>query len=249
VIAGALLILGVAGLGAALRRRNPVFAFGVAWAAIALLPVSNLLVATGQVLAERTMMLPSVGALLILGALAPSVWGMLAREGARARPLVAAATAALLVAGALSSAGRQRAWESDDVVWTRMVEDAPASYWAHWVYGDWLFTHGRPAEGERHMRLALVLYPDNPYITLILAQRYQDNGFCVPAVYKYQRVLQLRPEWWAARLQMADCLLTLGHRAWASSLIERGLALGPGAAELEGFRNERLGTAERSGIH
>jgi hypothetical protein len=112
------------------------------------------------------------------------------------------------------------------------------------VYGDWLFTHGRPAEGERHMRFALVLYPDNPYITLILAQRYQDNGFCVPAVYKYQRVLQLRPSWWAARLQMADCLLTLGHPAWASRLIEEGIELGQGAAELEGFRNERLIPAE-----
>jgi hypothetical protein len=249
VIAGALLILGVLGLGAALRRRNPAFAFGVAWLAVALLPVSNLLVATGQVLAERTMMLPSVGAMLMLGALAVRAWGGLDQRRPPARLLVATGLAALLAAGSLFSALRQRAWESDEVVWARMVEDAPSSYWAHWVYGDWLFTHGRPAEGERHMRLALVLYPDNPYITLILAQRYQDNGFCVPAMYRYQRVLQLRPGWWAARLQMADCLLRLGHRAWASGLIERGIELGPGAVELEGFRNERLGRAEDSRIH
>ena len=246
VVAGLLIVGGLLGLSWAVRRRNPPLAFGMAWTAIALLPASNLLVATGQVLAERTMMLPSVGALLAVGALAPAAWAAIGPRSRAAASLALGAIAVLLVAGTLLSARRQRAWLSDEVVWTRMVEDAPASYWAHWVYGDWLFTHGRPAEGERHMRLALVLYPDNPYITLILAQRYQDNGFCVPAVYKYQRVLHLRPRWWAARLQMADCLLALGHSAWASRLIEAGLELGQGAAELEGFRNERLIPAPRS---
>jgi len=246
VLAGVLIVGGLLGIGWAVRRRNPPLAFGVAWCAIALLPVSNLLVATGQVLAERTMMLPSVGALIAVGALAPAAWAAIGWRGRAAIPLGAAVVALPLVAGTLGSADRQLAWRSDEVVWEHMVEDAPSSYWAHWVYGDWLFTHGRPAEGERQMRLALVLYPDNPYITLILAQRYQDNGFCVPAVYRYQRVLQLRPAWWAARLQMADCLLTLGHRAWASRLIEEGIEFGQGAVELEGFRNQRLSPAETS---
>ena len=245
VVAGVLIVGGLLGIGVALRRRNPAFAFGAAWTAIALLPTSNLLVATGQVLAERTMMLPSVGALLAVGALAPAAWAAIASRGRAAIALAGTATALLLAAGTLRSAGRQQAWLSDEVVWNQMVEDAPASYWAHWVYGDWLFTHGRPGEGERHMRFALVLYPDNPYITLILAQRYQDNGFCVPAVNKYHRVLQLRPGWWAARLQMADCLLALGHPAWASRLIDEGIELGQGATELEGFRYERLRPAER----
>ena len=246
VVAGVLIVGGLLGLGLALRRRNPPIAFGVAWTAIALLPASNLLVATGQVLAERTMMLPSVGALVAVGAIVPAAWAAISSRGRGGIALAAIAVALLLGAGTLRSAGRQQAWLSDEVVWNQMVADAPASYWAHWVYGDWLFTHGRPAEGERHMRFALVLYPDNPYITLILAQRYQDNGFCVPAVYKYYRVIQLRPGWWAARLQMADCLLTLGHPAWASRLIDQGIELGQGATELEGFRNERLSPAPRS---
>ena len=246
VVAGALLIGGLLGLALALRRRNTVFGFGLAWLVLALLPASNLLVATGQVLSERTMMLPSIGAILSLGALVPDAWIRLSRGRTDARRPVAVMLALLLVAGALRSAQRQLAWQSDEVVWARMVEDAPASYWAHWVYGDWLFTHGRPGEGERHMRLALVLYPDNPYITLILAQRYQDNGFCLPALYRYHRVLELRPGWWAARLQMADCLLTLHHPAWASSLIQQGIDLGQGTAELEGFQQERLAPAKSS---
>jgi hypothetical protein len=246
VVAGALLIGGLLGLALALRRRNPLFAFGSCWLGIALLPASNLLVVTGQVLSERTMLLPSIGAMLLIGALAHAAWAGLGRRGPGAQRLVAVCLLALLLAGAMRSAMRQMAWRSDEVVWARMVEDAPGSYWAHWVYGDWLFTHGRPAEGERHMRLALVLYPDNPYITLILAQRYQDNGFCLPALYRYHRVLQLRPGWWAARVQMADCLLTLRHPSWAASLIQQGIDLGQGRAELEGFQQERLAPAKSS---
>ena len=49
------------------RRRAPVAAFGVVWVLVALLPVSNLLLPTGVLLAERTLFLPSVGAMLAVG--------------------------------------------------------------------------------------------------------------------------------------------------------------------------------------
>ena len=45
---------------------------------MALLPVSNLLVPTGIMLAERTLMLPSVGLMLAVGATLESVRGRLA---------------------------------------------------------------------------------------------------------------------------------------------------------------------------
>ncbi|HWZ57371.1 MAG TPA: hypothetical protein VNW46_00240, partial [Gemmatimonadaceae bacterium] len=43
------------------RRRWPVPVFGALWAAIALVPVSNLVVPSGVLLAERSLFLPSVG--------------------------------------------------------------------------------------------------------------------------------------------------------------------------------------------
>jgi hypothetical protein len=47
-------------------RRAPVAAFGLAWFGIAISPVSNILFASGVVLAERTLYLPSVGAALMV---------------------------------------------------------------------------------------------------------------------------------------------------------------------------------------
>ena len=67
---GLIVLLSILGIGVALRRRQPVISFGAAVTCITLLPSSNFLLPAGIVLAERTLLLPSVGAMLIVGAAA-----------------------------------------------------------------------------------------------------------------------------------------------------------------------------------
>src|SRR5207249_10906236 len=55
-------------LGRAWRRRRRVEALGLAWIAIAYLPVANLLFPSGVLVAERTFHVPSIGLALALGA-------------------------------------------------------------------------------------------------------------------------------------------------------------------------------------
>jgi hypothetical protein len=227
---GALLLGAGLALGALVRRRRPVVAFGVGWIAIALLPVSNLLVTSGQVLAERTMMLPSVGAVLVVGALA-AAWMATGAVTAQARKLVGALAGIVVLAGGLRSAQRQPVWASDESLMSQTVLDAPRSHWAQWIYGDWLFVHGKPAEGERHMRLAVQLYPGNPYILRILGGRYQDNGLCQAAVPLFQHALELRPGWWEVQLRLAACYQSLGQPEAADQIVAACLI--PGGAQLQ----------------
>lgn len=63
-VLGALLALWIA----AVRRRSPL-AFWGAWIAIALLPVSNVAIPIGTIMAERVLYLPSAGACVLLAAL------------------------------------------------------------------------------------------------------------------------------------------------------------------------------------
>ena len=67
---GLIVLLSILGIGIAVRRRQPVISFGIALTCITLLPSSNFLLPAGIVLAERTLFLPSVGAMLIVGAAA-----------------------------------------------------------------------------------------------------------------------------------------------------------------------------------
>jgi hypothetical protein len=67
------------------RSRAPALSFGLAWMATGLLPVSNVLVPTGILVAERNLYLPSIGFLLALGAA-----GVMLREARAGRPAASA---------------------------------------------------------------------------------------------------------------------------------------------------------------
>ena len=95
------------------RRRAPVVCVGLAWCAVGLFPVSNV-VPTGIVLAERTLFLPSIGFLIAATAAGQEV----ARRwpGATTRRILIIACSVLAVLGVARSAGRHRVWNSAHLV-------------------------------------------------------------------------------------------------------------------------------------
>jgi hypothetical protein len=226
VALGAAILISAVIIGIRTRRSQPVVALGILWVLIALFPTSNLVIATGIVLAERTMFLPSIGALFVLGALAARLAPGVMTWTPAVRVVAAVGVTGIILAAALRSAARQPVWANDEVLKTQMVIDAPRSYWAHWLYGDYLYHTDRLVEGERHMRLAIELEPDNAYIQMLLGQRYQDHGFCQPAVQYLGRAVELTPERWRTRLRLIRCQLDLGRYDDARAQIRTGLAVG-----------------------
>ena len=224
-------------------------AFGILWVLIALFPTSNLVIPTGIVLAERTMFLPSVGAMLVAGDVAARVWAELKAGTPFVRSLAAIALGTLICAAAIRSAARQPVWADDEILKAQMVIDAPRSYWAHWLYGDYLYHTDRLAEGERHMRLAIELEPDNAYIQMLLGQRYQDHGFCQPAVQYLSRAVELTPERWRTRLRLIRCQLDLGRFDDARAQIQTGLAVGLSPSDFKAALRSVDSAAAVAGSH
>src|SRR6202008_3577506 len=68
---GLLLLLGTVGLTVACWRRSPTTSFGLAWMMVTLLPASNFLLPAGFIIAERTLLLPSVGVMIALASALP----------------------------------------------------------------------------------------------------------------------------------------------------------------------------------
>jgi len=85
--------------------------FGLIWCAIALLPVSNI-VPGGVMLAERTLLLPSVGFLLAVGGAAQLALRSAGTRTRSARRALMAAVLVLVALGIARSAGRQRVWNT-----------------------------------------------------------------------------------------------------------------------------------------
>jgi len=212
----------------ATRPDRSVARLGLAWLAITLLPVSNLF--SVMLVAERTLLLPSVGAVLVAGAVVS--WATQTSPtwtaNLRARVGLATVVAAVVAAGAIRSSERQRAWHDNATLFAQTAEDAPRSYRAQFFYGQLLFEQGRRAEGERRLRLAIALNPTPSDVSPLnyLATQYRDAGLCPQALPLYERALandEARPD---VRYGMAACLLQTGRVREARRLAEDGARRG-----------------------
>ena len=204
--------------------RRWVGSFGALWMAIAIFPVSNLLVPTGIALAERTLFLPSVGMALVLGAGLAAMGPRLSSARPVVRFVAIGLLAAIVLAGAVRSALRHRDWQDTFTFWYRAVEDAPESYRARAALGGVMFTIRQNGTGERLLREAIRLYPDGVLTYQILGDRYRLAGLCAPAIATYNRALELSPKAADTRASLIACLLHDGRYAEAHDVAAAGIA-------------------------
>jgi protein O-mannosyl-transferase len=216
---GFLLLAAILALAVVLRRRQRTMSFGICFAAITLLPSSNFILPAGIVLAERTLLLPSVGAMLILGELASLVVEAVGRRAADTRRLVitlATPVAVILVLGAARSAQRTRVWHDNDVLLRQAVIDLPGAYHPHYMLGAWDFRLNRLREGEIEIRKALSMFPYDPMMALNMAEQYAKLGMCKPALPLYRWARGLEPSI-PGNVRFALCLSMDGEHAAAKA--------------------------------
>jgi tetratricopeptide (TPR) repeat protein len=220
---GTLLVLGTLLAFLLAWRRAPVVSFGIAWMAIAIFPVHNVLVPTGIVLAERTLFLPSVGALLALGGLGAI---LMERASEGARFVLAAAVGALLILGVWRSTTRHPVWEDQFGLWYYTANrDAPKSYRAHHALAEMYFLAGSEGRAEREYRLAIEYSPPRiGQVYLDYANKLRLKGFCYPALPLYRRMLEIHPNDMAARASLVACLMKLGRYREALGLARIGIS-------------------------
>jgi protein O-mannosyl-transferase len=254
---GLLLAIGVIVAIWVTRSRAPVCSFGLAWVAVALLPVSNVLIPTGILLAERTLFLPSIGFLLGLGGLvAAAARTRLETTGAAERtgrgPLLAgywSLVGLLTLAGVLRSAARLGVWRDETTLRIRSVADAPRSWRTQLSYGTALLELGQRVPGLEAYRRALTLAPARLAwrVRNDLAQRYFATEENQRAVEELRASLELAPDIEETRHYLVLGYLTLGEygraRAEADSALARGFS-----AQLFGELRAVADTAELKGV-
>lgn len=226
LLPAAVLLAGVVLLAAMSWRRAPLATFGVVLAGLALAPVSNILVPTGVILAERTLLVPSAGVLLALGAW----WSAAApppRDAARRwGRLVVAAIGLLAVLGAWRSAGRTLEWRDDQTLLLATVRDAPMSYRGWLLLGKLRLSQGDVATGEAALRQSLVLFPDDYQALLQLGDLWRRRDRCPEARPLLERAVVVLPTGAQARASLLACLLGMGDFSAARRVAADGVALG-----------------------
>lgn len=234
---GAFVLLGALAALWLLRKRAPVASFGLAWAAVSLLPASNLLTPTSTLLAERQLFLPSMGFLLAVGAAAAALWDTVLRPAGR-RKVLAGVVALLVVAGVARSAERQRIWRNEAYFAVRGVQDAPRSYRTQRGYAEVLFELGQRELAVAAYREALALAPAGHRwrVRNDFARRLRGLGESAAEVEQLGASLAQHPDQFDTRGNLIAAYLALGRYPEAVAQADTALARGGDSAVFVGLR-------------
>lgn len=235
---GLVLVTGALVLMVASWRRAPAVAMGIAWLAIGLSPVSNILMPSGVLIGERLLYFPSVGFLLAVGAGIAVVWDRVPARQARGRQTLAAVVALLTILGVLRSAERHRVWRNDAFLSVRSVQDAPRSYRTQRAYADILFRLDRSELALEAYAQSIALAPRGHdwRVRNDLATRLRERGHRVQEVEQLRASLAAEPSQPDTRGHLVAALLALGHYEEAAREADSALAAGGAHEVFTGLR-------------
>lgn len=143
----------------------------MAWFALTVLPVSNLLFAAGLLLGERTLYLPSVGLSIAVAGIWPVV---AASRSPRVRRVAMAGVAAVALGLFTKTLVRNPTWYSTFTVLSTLANDHPESALALRTRASGLERAGEPDAAAEIWRLATSLLP-NHYGMLVESARFFGN--------------------------------------------------------------------------
>ncbi|MBK6403818.1 MAG: tetratricopeptide repeat protein [Holophagales bacterium] len=186
--AGLAFVLGLAALGLATLRRQPLVSLGIAFFLGTILPTSNVFFPIGTIFADRLAYLPSAGLLAAAAGLATAFPAF--SDGFRAAVLgVALAT----YAGA--TVARNEVFQNDERLFEEMVEKVPRSARAHYNVAYLAWGRGETVSARASLEKAAALFPRYYDAFALLGRVARKEGRWDDARTAYQRTLAIKPDY------------------------------------------------------
>lgn len=155
-----LIVLLVCGIAACTRQAMRRPAAALVWILLGYLPASNILVPTGQLLAERTLYLPSLGAVMLVAWLLDVGSERLERSGIRHTPAFATAVVAVLtIIGLVRTTTSAAVWRSEATLFRSGIAADPLAFHPRIQLARWYGRHGQEALALAEMDSAFQLAP------------------------------------------------------------------------------------------
>ncbi len=191
-------------------REQFVWIFCMAWFALAILPVSNLVFPIGTLRADRLLFLPSFGFALAMA------WGFSQLARGPWRRSVHVALAIVLVFYAGRSIARNADWRTQASLWTKTSQQNPGSAIAWFFIGDVSRDAGNLEEAERRYRRAFELREGAGFFFAEAHNRLGslliDKGDSPGAEDQYRIVLARDPNQRIALMKLGELLFDLPER-------------------------------------
>jgi tetratricopeptide (TPR) repeat protein len=211
------LLLIVASIVFAIRvvKKQPAISFAILFVYIALLPVSNWIVPTSLLMAERHLYLPSLGICLI----AAPIWANI--PAIQVRRIIAVGV--MTVAGLLCIA-HNYIWRDNLTFYGNLVRVFPNNIRGRQGYGVALLEARRPVEAREQFEAGLRI-KRTPWLLVGLAGVHITfDGNCAKAHPLLEEALRIQPADNYARWLSADCFEREGELAKAEEAFRRAVA-------------------------
>lgn len=243
----ALLVLTACGIAAMMRSAGRRPAAALAWIVLGYLPASNILVPTGQLLAERTLYLPSVGAVMLVGWVLEVGSERLARNGNRRAPaLVPVLAACLTVIGGVRAMTYAGVWASDASLFTSGIAADPRAFHPRIQLARWYGRHGHEDAALAQMDTAYRLAPDKEDLAYEYATHLESDHRTATALTVLEHASAVNDTSMRLRLLYLTTLMAVrGPRAVVDDVNGRARdAGGPLRFVVLGGAYEKLGLAD-----
>jgi tetratricopeptide (TPR) repeat protein len=196
VAAAASLLAIITGLVVWQARRRPYLLVGWLWFAGTLLPVSGVMQAGWQGMADRFFYVPCIGLFL--------AFAFALREFRPICNLQFPLAFIILALLSARTAGQVSYWQDSLTLWQHARRVTPDNFYARFSYGAALLDAGRVEEAAEQFERAIELKPDHPFGHYELGVARREQGRVEEALACWSTALRLAPYYEQARLALAE---------------------------------------------
>lgn len=206
--------IGAAGISGRWYTRRKELFFFVCFFFVTLIPVSNLVIFIGSIMAERFVYLPSVGLAGCLAFAAGALYKRLSAQNALGAGAAWVAIGVICLALAARTYSRNVDWSDEIGLWSSAVTVCPQSFKAHLNLGNALMrTPGQESAAVAEYEAAVQIKPD-------LAELHNNLGNALAklpgrlpeAIAEYQAALRIKPDYADAHSNLGTVLSRLPGR-------------------------------------
>jgi tetratricopeptide (TPR) repeat protein len=208
-------------------RRHPLYAFGILWTIVTLLPTSSFF-PLAEPVNEHRPYLPVVGLTLAVVSLVFDLASRPGRIGERGRQgLVCAGLAVAGTLLVLATAERNRVWDSPRSLWTDVVAKSPMNGRAHMNLGLAMMEEGDIGGAARQYDLAIERAPGYALAFVNRGILRQSRGDREGAIADIEHALRLTPDNIFTLYRAARIYADAGNLARAAQHLERAKGVSP----------------------
>ena len=205
-------------------RRDRVVSLGILWFFITLLPVSNILVPVGNMMAERYLYIPSIGFCILLGGLISRVRLRYMGEAWKSGVFIALP---IIVSYSCLTAVRNEDWKDNIALWDKTMVQCPASTRAIYNLGNAYSRADMFDDAIVYFKKVMAIDPYSVKYHNCVGHVYAEQGLFEEAKREFKIALALDPLSGLAHFNLGTTYQREGNSKGAIYELKKAVVLNP----------------------